>query len=288
MFRSNCKNFLDTYNPSDKGRGKSCLPVGPPLSRIQNASKRSPATYGHSQKKHKCSFYYSKQKPSASMSSSTNIATEEKQTLTLASSLSAAKEDVCADVTSENWVSLRCASGVNASLQKNLTLPRNVLSKEENSVRNTVVDNTSSECSMKEGPQTCMFPKETDIRTPEPVAELKEQEPCPQKTSKKPPESPLPKSPPQYQQSDTPEVSRKYGNLGCPDCSPLVSCLFPGGFAVTCNLQRDTADPPLLLFFMFLRHCSPVLSDALQDFYLSTPSHEVAVPGCVFGFHCGR
>ncbi|KAK7811274.1 hypothetical protein U0070_027236 [Myodes glareolus] len=210
--KSNCKNFLDTYNPSDKGRGKSCLPVGPPLSRIQNASKRSPATYGHSQKKHKCSFYYSKQKPSASMSSSANIATEEKQTLTLASSLSAAKEDVCTDVTSENWVSLRYASDVNVSLQKNLTLPRNVLSKEENSVRNTVVDNTSSECSMKEGPQTCMFPKETDIRTPEPVAELKEQEPCPQKTSKKPPESPLPKSPPQYQQSDTPEVSRKYGN----------------------------------------------------------------------------
>ncbi|KAH0502701.1 Transmembrane protein 131-like [Microtus ochrogaster] len=211
--KSNCKNFLDTYSPPDKGRGKSCLPVGPPLSRIQNASKRSPATYGHSQKKHKCSFYYSKQKPSASVASSANMATEEKQTLTPASSLSAAREDVCTDVTSENWVSLKYASGVNVSLQKNLTLPRNVLIKEENSVRNTVVDNTSSECSMKEGPQTCMFPKETDIRTPEPVAEFKEQEPCPQKTSKKPPESPLPKSPPQYQQPDMPDVSRKHGEL---------------------------------------------------------------------------
>ncbi|XP_075806487.1 transmembrane protein 131-like isoform X1 [Microtus pennsylvanicus] len=210
--KSNCKNFLDTYSPPDKGRGKSCLPVGPPLSRIQNASKRSPATYGHSQKKHKCSFYYSKQKPSASVASSANMATEEKQTLALASSPSAAREDVCTNVTSENWVSLKYASGVNVSLQKNLTLPKNVLIKEENSVRNTVVDNTSSECSMKEGPQTCMFPKETDIRTPEPVAELKEQEPCPQKTSKKPPESPLPKSPPQYQQPDMPDVSRKHGN----------------------------------------------------------------------------
>uniref|UniRef100_A0A8C8ULS8 Transmembrane protein 131-like n=1 Tax=Peromyscus maniculatus bairdii TaxID=230844 RepID=A0A8C8ULS8_PERMB len=210
--KSNCKNFLDTYSPSDKGRGKSCLPVGPPLSRIQNASKRSPATYGHSQKKHKCSFYYSKQKPSTSVASSANITTEEKQTLTLASSLSAAKEDACADIISENWVSLKYASGVNVNLQKNLTLPKNVLNKEENSLKNTVVNNTSSECSMKEGIQTCMFPKETDIKTSENVAELKEQEPCLQKTSKKPPESPLPKSPPQSQQADMPEVSRKHGN----------------------------------------------------------------------------
>ncbi|XP_076430429.1 transmembrane protein 131-like isoform X5 [Peromyscus maniculatus bairdii] len=209
---NNCKNFLDTYSPSDKGRGKSCLPVGPPLSRIQNASKRSPATYGHSQKKHKCSFYYSKQKPSTSVASSANITTEEKQTLTLASSLSAAKEDACADIISENWVSLKYASGVNVNLQKNLTLPKNVLNKEENSLKNTVVNNTSSECSMKEGIQTCMFPKETDIKTSENVAELKEQEPCLQKTSKKPPESPLPKSPPQSQQADMPEVSRKHGN----------------------------------------------------------------------------
>ncbi|XP_059121526.1 transmembrane protein 131-like isoform X4 [Peromyscus eremicus] len=210
--KSNCKNFLDTYSPSDKARGKSCLPVGPPLSRIQNAAKRSPATYGHSQKKHKCSFYYSKQKPSTSVASSANITTEEKQTLTLASSLSAAKEDACADVISENWVSLKYASGVNVNLQKNLTLPKNVLNKEENSLKNTVVNNTSSECSMKEGIQTCMFPKETDIKTSENMAELKEQEPCLQKTSKKPPESPLPKSPPQSQQADMPEVSRKHGN----------------------------------------------------------------------------
>ncbi|NP_001386454.1 transmembrane protein 131-like isoform 2 precursor [Rattus norvegicus] len=210
--KSTCKNFLDTYSPSDKGRGKSCLPVGPPLSRLQNAAKRSPATYSHSQKKHKCSFYYSKQKPSASTASSANITTEEKQTVTLASSLSAAKEDLCTNILNENWASLRYASGVNGSLQRNLTLPKNVLNKEESSLKNTVVSNTSSECSMKEGIQTCMFPKETDSKISEHVAELKEQEPCPQKTSKKPPESTLPKTPPQYPQSDLPEVSRKHGN----------------------------------------------------------------------------
>ncbi|XP_017659014.1 transmembrane protein 131-like isoform X2 [Nannospalax galili] len=207
--KSTCKNFLDTYCPSDKGRGKSCLPVGPPLSRIQ-AAKRSPATYGHSQKKHKCSVYYSKQKPSAPAAGSTSTTTEEKQTLTLGGSLSAAKEDVCTDVLSENWVSLKYASGMNVNLPKNLTLPKNVLNKEENAMKNTVVSNTSSECSMKEGIQTCMFPKETDVKTSESMAELKDQELCPQKTSKKLSENPLPKTPPQYHQSDLLEVSRKH------------------------------------------------------------------------------
>jgi hypothetical protein len=225
VFRSTCKNFLDTYSPSDKGRGKSCLPVGPSLSRLQNAAKRSPATYGHSQKKHKCSFYYSKQKPSASAASSANVTTEEKQTVTLASSLSVAKEDICTNVLSENWVSLRYASGINGSLQKNLTLPKNVLHKEESSLKNTVVTNTPSECSMKEGVHTYMFPKETDSKISENVAELKEQEPCPQKTSKKPPESTLPKTPPQYLQSDLPEVSRKHGNLGHSVMVVLLWCL---------------------------------------------------------------
>ncbi|XP_060234479.1 transmembrane protein 131-like isoform X3 [Meriones unguiculatus] len=209
---NNCKNFLDTYSPPDKGRGKNCLPVGPPLSRLQNAAKRSPATYSHSQKKHKCSFYYSKQKPSASMASSASVSTDDKQPLTLASAVSAAKEDICTDVMSENWVGLKYASGTNVNLQKNLTLPKNVLNKEDSSLKTTVVDHTSSECSMKEEIQTCMFPKETDVKTSEDVAELKEQEPCPQKTSKKPLESPLPKTPPQYPQSDLPEVSRKHGN----------------------------------------------------------------------------
>lgn len=50
-FRSNCKkNFLDTCAPSDKGRGKSCLRSAARRGRIQNATKRSPATYGHSRR----------------------------------------------------------------------------------------------------------------------------------------------------------------------------------------------------------------------------------------------
>lgn len=235
-FRSNCKNFLDTYGPSDKGRGKSCLPVSTPHSRIQNAAKRSPATYGHSQKKHKCSVYYSKHKASTSVASSANTTTEEKQTSALGSSLSAPKEDVCTDVMGENWINLKYASGINVNLQKNLTLPKNLLNKDANTLKNTIVVNhTSSECHMKEGIQTCMFPKETDIKLSESVAELKEQELCPLKTPKKLPENHLPKSSPQLQ-SDLPEISRKNnGNLLLFDDSSLlfVSSLFLMAFVVT-------------------------------------------------------
>ncbi|XP_037024016.2 transmembrane protein 131-like isoform X1 [Artibeus jamaicensis] len=211
--KSNCKNFLDTYGPSDKGRGKSCLPVSSPPSRIQNAAKRSPATYGHSQKKHKCSVYYSRHKPSTPITSSATVATEDKQTSALASSLSAPKEDACTEIMAENWTNLKYPSGINVNLQKNLAFPKNLLNKEENALKNTiVVHTTSSECHMKEGIQTCMFPKETDIKISENIAELKERELGPLKTSKKLPENHLPRNSPQYQ-SDLQEISRKnHGN----------------------------------------------------------------------------
>ncbi|XP_078222500.1 transmembrane protein 131-like isoform X11 [Callithrix jacchus] len=209
-YKSNCKNFLDTYGPSDKGRGKNCLPVNTPQSRIQNAAKRSPATYSHSQKKHKCSVYYSKHKTSTAAASSTSMTTEEKQTPPLGSSLSAAKEDICTDAMGENWINLKYASGITVNLQKNLTLPKNLLNKEENTLKNTIVFNSpSSQCHMKEGIQTCMFPKETDIKTSENTAEFKERELCPLKTSKKLPENHLPRNSPQYHQADLPEISRK-------------------------------------------------------------------------------
>ncbi|KAM4834311.1 transmembrane protein 131-like isoform 2-T2 [Thomomys bottae] len=223
--KSNCKNFLDTYSPSDKGRGKSCLPVITPQNRSQNAAKRSPATCGHSQKKHKCSVYYSKHKTSATTAISANTTTEEKQTLTLGTSLSAAKEDPCTDV-GENWVSLKYASGINANLQKNLTLPKNLMNKEENTLKTTIiVNNTSSECTMKEGIQTCMFPKETDIKT-ENMAEFKEKELCPLKNSKKLLENTLPRTSPQYPQADLPEVSRKHNgtNQQVPVKNEIDSC----------------------------------------------------------------
>ncbi|XP_064123659.1 transmembrane protein 131-like isoform X3 [Loxodonta africana] len=237
--KSNCKNFLDAYGPSDKGRGRNCLPVNAPQSRIQNAAKRSPATYGHSQKKHKCSVYYSKHKASTALTSSANTTTEEKQPSTLGSSLSALKEDVCPDVTGENWINLKYANDINVNLQKNLTLPKNLLNKEENTLKNTiVVNNTSSECHMKEEVQTCMFPKETDIKTSETTAEHKERELCPLKASKKLPENHLARNSPQYQ-SDLPEVSRK--NNGSNQQAPVKN---EGDSCETLKKQGDTKLPP--------------------------------------------
>ncbi|XP_036708555.1 transmembrane protein 131-like isoform X10 [Balaenoptera musculus] len=207
--KSNCKNFLDTYSPSDKGRGKSCLPVNPPQSRIQNATKRSPATYSHSQKKHKCSVYYGKHKASAAVAGSASAPAEDKQASAPGGSLAAAKEDACPAGMGEAWVGLKYTGGLNVNLQKNLTLPKNLLSKDENTLKNAIaVSNTSSECHVKEGVQTCMFPKETDLQISENIAELKEREVCPLKTPKKLPENHLPRNSPQCQ-SDLPEISRK-------------------------------------------------------------------------------
>ncbi|XP_042663538.1 transmembrane protein 131-like isoform X3 [Tyto alba] len=205
-YKGSCKTFMDSYSSSDKGKGKGFLSVGTPSSRSQNAAKRSPATYSHSQKKHKCSVYYSKQKPNTAAGSAIAV-TDEKQNQIAENQISAPKEDICTDVVSENWVTLKYANGINVN--KNLTLPENFLGKEESALKNTVlIKNTSSECDLKEDLQTCMFPKETNLKTSENLVELKEQEFCPVKMSKKLPESHLSRNSPQ-QQPELQEISRK-------------------------------------------------------------------------------
>ncbi|KAB0359086.1 hypothetical protein FD754_003242, partial [Muntiacus muntjak] len=187
--KSNCKNFLDTYAPSDKGRGKSCLPVSSPQSRIQNATKRSPATYGHSQKKHKCSVYYGKHRGSDRPAP--------------------AKEDGCPAGAGEAWAGLKCAGGLGVNLQRSFALPKSLLGKDENTPKSAVAaGHPSSGCHVREGVQMCMFPKETDFQIAEGVAELQEREVCPMKTLKRLPENHVPRNSPQCP-SDLPEVSRK-------------------------------------------------------------------------------
>ncbi|XP_009985009.1 PREDICTED: transmembrane protein 131-like [Tauraco erythrolophus] len=205
-YKGSCKTFMDSYSSSDKGKGKGFLSVGTSSSRSQNAAKRSPATYSHSQKKHKCSIYYSKQKPNTAAGSAI-ATTDEKQNQIAENQISAPKEDICTDVVSENWVTLKYANGINVN--KNLTLPENFLGKQESALKNTVlIKNTSSECDLKEDLQTCMFPKETNLKTSENLVELKEQEFCPVKMSKKLPESHLSRNSPQ-QQPELKEISRK-------------------------------------------------------------------------------
>ncbi|NXY44287.1 T131L protein, partial [Ceuthmochares aereus] len=207
-YKGSCKTFMDSYSSSDKGKGKGFLSVGTSSSRSQNAAKRSPATYSHSQKKHKCSVYYSKQKPNTTAGSAI-ATTDEKQNQIVENQISAPKEDICTDV-SENWVALKYANGINVN--KNLTLPENFLGKEENALKNTVlIKNTSSERDLKEDLQACMFPKETNLKASENLAELKEQEFCPVKMSKKLPESHLSRNSPQ-QQPELQEISKKNRN----------------------------------------------------------------------------
>ncbi|KFO70385.1 Transmembrane protein 131-like, partial [Cuculus canorus] len=204
-YKGSCKTFMDSYSSSDKGKGKGFLSVGTSSSRSQNAAKRSPATYSHSQKKHKCSVYYSKQKPNTAAGSAI-ATTDEKQDQIVENQISAPKEDICTDVT-ENWVTLKYANRINVN--KNLTLPENFLGKEESALKNTVlIKNTSSECDLKEDLQACMFPKETNLKASESLAELKEQEFCPVKMSKKLPESHLSRNSPQ-QQPELQEISKK-------------------------------------------------------------------------------
>nr|XP_032649394.1 transmembrane protein 131-like isoform X4 [Chelonoidis abingdonii] len=206
-YKGSCKTFIDSCSTSDKGKGKGFLSVGTPSSRSQNAAKRSPATYSHSQKKHKCSVYYSKQKTNT-VTGSAITTTDEKQNHTVENQISAPKEDICTDIVSQNWLHLKYANSINVNMQKNLTLPGNFLDKEESALKNTVlIKSTSSECDLKEDLQACMFPKETNLKTLENITELKEQEFCPLKTSKKLPESHLSNS--SQQQPELQDLSRK-------------------------------------------------------------------------------
>lgn len=180
-------------------------------SRSQNAAKRSPATYSHSQKKHKCSVYYGKQK-SNTPTSSTVLTTDEKQNHTSETQTSSPKEDIC--TVTESWLNLKYANNINVNMQKNITNPENFLDKEEIALKNaTLMKSTSSECSLKEGLRTNMFPKETNLKTSENITELSEPEPFPLKSSKKLSESRFLRHSPQ-QQSEFQEVSRKNnGNI---------------------------------------------------------------------------
>ncbi|XP_069487401.1 transmembrane protein 131-like isoform X1 [Ambystoma mexicanum] len=174
-YRGTCKAFVDSCSPPDKGKGKGFLSVSTTSSRNQNASKRSPATYSHSQKKHKCSVYYSKQKASSSVSSSAASTPDDKLPQLASDGVLLIPKDECLDNFQEKLTNLTYVNGVNIDLQKHLTLPGNLLEKEELALKNTAfVKSTSLDADLKEDIPSFMFPKETNIKTVENVAELRE------------------------------------------------------------------------------------------------------------------
>ncbi|OCT99691.1 transmembrane protein 131-like isoform X2 [Xenopus laevis] len=167
-FRGSCKNYTDSFSSPDKGKGRGCLTVTAPQNRSQNASKRGPATYSHSQKKHKCSVYYSvKQKSSSSAASS--IATlcdaSEQQTSDMPSACP--KDSDCNEI--PNLTESRDMDN-----ERHLSSPDSNLGKEESAKQDPhLQQRTVSESPLKEDPVLCMFPMETNLKTSESLSEPK-------------------------------------------------------------------------------------------------------------------
>ncbi|KAM9330446.1 transmembrane protein 131-like [Gastrophryne carolinensis] len=177
-YRGSCKSFTDSSSPPDKGKGKGYLAVAAPPIRSQNASKRGPATYSHSQKKqHKCSVYYSiKQKPS-SVGSNT-AACDTTQLLSTETQPPPPKDSACGET--EKWMILNTLDSVATGNQKHLTNPDSNLGKEDSALQTTLLQQrTANESTLKEEPIICMFPMETTYKTSsETQSEPKQQNCC--------------------------------------------------------------------------------------------------------------
>eukprot|EP00079_Xenopus_tropicalis_P009470 XP_002933525.1 PREDICTED: transmembrane protein 131-like isoform X3 [Xenopus tropicalis] len=169
-FRGSCKNYTDSFSSPDKGKGRGCLTVTAPQNRSQNASKRGPATYSHSQKKHKCSVYYSvKQKSSSSTASSvaTLCDASEQQTSDMPSANP--KDSDCNEILNLNSTESRDTDN-----ERHLSSPDNNLGKEEPAKQDPhLQQRTANESPLKEKPVLCMFPVETNLKTSESLSEPK-------------------------------------------------------------------------------------------------------------------
>ncbi|XP_063314608.1 transmembrane protein 131-like [Pelobates fuscus] len=178
-YRSSCKSFTDSCSPPDKGKGKGFLAVSAPPSRSQNASKRGPASYSHSQKKHKCSVYYSIKQKQSSAASGAASACDTSQQPVSDTRPSSPKDSPCNDTLNEKWPDLKSSDITDTSGQKHAPSPASSLGKEEPALQNTLLpQRTASESTLKEEPILCMFPMETNFKTSESVSEPKQQNTC--------------------------------------------------------------------------------------------------------------
>ncbi|XP_053316416.1 transmembrane protein 131-like [Spea bombifrons] len=186
-YRSSCKSFSDSCSPPDKGKGKGFLAVTAPPSRSQNASKRGPASYSHSQKKHKCSVYYSIKQKSNSSTGSAAAACDAGQQHTSDTRPPSPRDSPCSEAPRENWPDCKPSDASDTGNQKHLTSPAAALGKEEPSPQNTLLpQRTAGESTSKEEPIKCMFPMETSLKISESVSEPKQQDSCVTVSSKVP------------------------------------------------------------------------------------------------------
>lgn len=178
-YRGSCKSFTDSSNPPDKGKGKGYLAVAAPPLRSQNASKRGPATYSHSQKKHKCSVYYSI-KPKPSSASSNAPACDPNQQLIADAQPPSPKDSTCSETLAERWTDFNSVDHIDTGNQRHLTNPDDVLGAKESALQATFLSQrTINESTLKEEPIICMFPMETDFKTSsDKLSESKQQNCC--------------------------------------------------------------------------------------------------------------
>ncbi|XP_073501340.1 transmembrane protein 131-like isoform X1 [Phyllobates terribilis] len=178
-YRSSCKSFTDSSSPPDKGKGKGYLAVAAPPVRSQNASKKVAAIYSQSQKKHKCSVYYSiKQKPS--IASSNAPACDTSHQLLGDMQPPSPDDSICSETLAERWTDFNSVDHIDTGNQKHLTNPDDVLGTKESALQSALLSQrTINESTLKEEPIICMFPMETDFKTSsDTLSESKQQNCC--------------------------------------------------------------------------------------------------------------
>ncbi|XP_018413444.1 PREDICTED: transmembrane protein 131-like [Nanorana parkeri] len=176
-YRGSCKSFTDSSSPPDKGKGKGYLAVAAAAPvRSQNASKRGPATYSHSQKKqHKCSVYYSTKQKSSSVASNT-AACDISQQISPDMRPPSPKDSAYSNTLADKWTDV---DSVDTGNQKHLSGPDNSLCKEQSALQTPLLPQRNAyENTFKEEPIICMFPMETTCKTSESMTEPKQQNFC--------------------------------------------------------------------------------------------------------------
>ncbi|KAM4807690.1 transmembrane protein 131-like [Rhinophrynus dorsalis] len=179
-YRGSCKSFTDSCSPPDKGKGKGFLAVAAPPNRSQSASKRGPATYSHSQKKHKCSVYYSiKQRSTGSTASSTATACHSGVQQASDLRLPSPKDSNCSESLAEKCLDYKSTDTTDMGNQKHLTSPDSDLDKEVSALQTPLLQQrTANESTLKEEPTIIVFPMETSCKMSESVLESTQPDLC--------------------------------------------------------------------------------------------------------------
>ncbi|XP_043918342.1 transmembrane protein 131-like [Protopterus annectens] len=168
--RGSCKAFVDACSSSDRSKGKGSLSVGTQSGRSQCASKRSPGSSSHSQKKIKCSVYYSRLKPNNASSNTVTAAASEQCQQTTEIQDSSLRETLCTEAAlTENLTDL--------STRAVGTLPQeNIPEKKSIALSTFQLESACLGCMGEQ--KTLTFPKETSSELLVPLSELGEQEMC--------------------------------------------------------------------------------------------------------------